>query len=141
MIRNQIGDFQFIYLSRAFTGPVEQLLREVRPGVAGVTLWRTGKRADPFSVLSKADSADCSSAEDLLHQYEQLVGLKAVGVIWSGKNLAPLQVVVLGVEPLEDGISQTLLGIGGILGNSNGFAACVWHLQPIDPNQDLASYS
>lgn len=139
MIRNAIGEFQFIYLSRAFSGPVEQLVREVRSGVAGVTLWKTGKRAEPFSVLSKVDAPDCDSAESLLHEYEALVGRQAVPVTWYGKNLAPLQVVVLGVEPLEEGVCQTLLGIGGTLGNSHGYCACVWHLQPIDPNQDLAS--
>lgn len=140
MIRNAIGEFQFIHLSRAFSKPVQQLAREVQSGVKGVTLWRTGKRADPISLVSVVDAADCDAAEDLLHQYEELVGGDAVSCVWEGKQLAPLRVVVLGVEPLEDGIHQTLIGIGGILGSSNGLCRCLWHVQPVDPDQDLASY-
>lgn len=136
MIRNQIGEFQFISLSRAISGPVEQLAREVRTGVKGVTLWKTGKRAEPFMLVSEADTADVDAAEDLLHQYEDLVGENPVPVTWNGKNLAPRLVVVMNVEPIENGIFQTLLGIGGLLGNSNGFCRCIWTLQPIDPNQD-----
>lgn len=137
MIRNQIGEFQFISLSRAISGPVQQLVREVRPGVQGVTLWKTGERADPFMLISTEDTADADAAEDLLHQYEALVGEKAVQVIWQGKNIAPIWVVVLAVEPLEEGIHATLLGIGGTLGSSHGMCRCVWTLQSI--KQFLAS--
>lgn len=140
MIRNQIGEFQFINLSRAISGPVQQLVREVRPGVRGVTFWKTGTRAEPFQLLSVVDAADCDAAEDLLHQYEAIVGADPVAVIWNGKNLAPRKVVVMAVEPLEEGIHQTLIGIGGTLGVSNGLCRCVWTLNPIDPDQDLASY-
>ena len=140
MIRNQIGEFEFISLSRAISGVVQQTSREVRPGVKGVTLWKTGKRAEPFALMSQVDAADIDAAEDLLHQYEDLVGESAVPVNWNGKNLAPRLVVVLNVEPVEEGIFGTLIGIGGLLGNSNGFCRCVWTLQPIDPDQDQASY-
>lgn len=141
MIRNQIGEFQFISLSRAISGPVQQLVREVRTGRNGVTLWRTGKRANLITVVSAVDAADGDSAEDLLHQYEALVGQNPVFVVWQGKNLNPLKVVVFHVEPLDEGIHATLLGIGGTLGSSHGFCRCVWTLQPVDPFQDLASYS
>jgi hypothetical protein len=139
MIRNLIGDFPFIHLTRAIGGVAEQLVREVRPGVKGVTLWRTGKRAEPFALVSVVDTADCDAAEDLLHQYEDLVGQNPVPVTWEGK-LLPFRVVVLHVEPLEEGIHQTLIGVGGVRGTSNGLCRCVWHLQPIDPDQDIASY-
>lgn len=139
MIRNKIGDFSFIHLSGAITGPVQQVVREVRPGVKGVTLWRTGKRAEPIVRASVVDTADCDAAEDLLHQYEELVGQNPVPVLWEGKLLAR-KVVVMDVQPLEEGIHQTLLGIGGTLGTSNGLCRCLWFLQPIDPDQDLASY-
>ncbi len=141
MIRNSIGEFEFISLSRAISGVVQQVAREVRPGVKGVTLWKTGKRAEPFSLMSEVDTADVDTAEDLLHQYEELVGESSVLVTWNGKNLAPRRVVVLNVEPVEGGIFQTLIGIGGLRGNSNGFCRCIWTLQPIDPEQDQASYS
>lgn len=140
MIRYSIGTFEFINLTRAISGPVQQLVREVRPAVKGVTLWKTGKRAEPFSLMSVVDTADCDAAEDLLHQYEELVGANPVPVVWAGKNLAPRLVVVMDVVPLEEGICATLLGIGGTRGTSNGLCRCAWTLQPIDPNQDLASY-
>lgn len=140
MIKNKIGDFEFIALSRAISGPVQQLAREVRPGVAGVTLWKTGKRAEPFGLMSEVDVADIDAAEDLLHQYEAIVGESTQLVTWNGKNLAPRRVVVMNVEPIENGIFATLLGIGGVLGNSNAFCRCLWTLQPIDPDQDQASY-
>lgn len=141
MIRNQIGEFTFINLSRAISGPVQQLVREVRTGRNGVTLWRTGKRADPFQLSSVVDTVDCDAAEDLLHQYEASVGQNPVLVTWNGKNLNPLKVVVLNVEPVEEGIYATLIGIGGTLGSSHGFCRAIWTLQPVNPFQDLASYS
>lgn len=138
MIRNQIGEFTFINLSRAISGPAEQLTREVRSGVKGVTLWRTGKRANPINLVSVVDVADIDSAEDLVHQYEALVGSDPVNVVWNGKKLA-YKVVVMAVEPLDEGVHATLIGIGGTRGSSNAMCYCMWTLQPIDPNQDLAS--
>lgn len=141
MIRNQIGEFTFINLSRAISGPVQQLVREVRTGRNGVTLWRTGKRADPFQLSSVVDTVDCDSAEDLLHQYEELVGKDPVLATWQGKNITSRLIVVLNVEPHEEGIYGTLIGVGGTLGSSRGMCRCIWTLQPIDPFQDTASYS
>lgn len=128
----RLGDFSFINLTRALSRPVERLEREIRLGTSGVTFWRTGKRGEPFQLASVADVADVDAAQDLLAEYEDLVGGDPVNAIWADRAHESL-VVVHNVMPLEGGLHATLIGIGGLLGSSNALLRAVWLVETIDP--------
>lgn len=129
----QIGDFEFISLSRVFPRPTQKLVREKRPGLHGVTLWRTGRTGEPFQITSAADCASLEAAEALLHLYELLVGADPVVVRWGNLDLPDILAVVHDVQAPEGGIFRTVLGIGGLLGTSQAFCRAIWTVETIDP--------
>jgi hypothetical protein len=133
MTKFRLGDFEFVSLSRALSRPVQSIEREVRPGANGVTLWRTGKRGQPFVLMSFVDCTDTEAALNLLAQYEQLVGGDPVTAKWAGHEIAELLVFVHQVLPDEQGLRATLLGIGGKEGTSHAFLRCHWLVETIDP--------
>lgn len=128
-----IGAFRFISLSRVFSRPTHKLVREARPGVSGVTFWRTGKRAEPVQIASAVDAASVEQAEALIHAYELLVGADPVAVQWGGLDRPDILAIVHDVQPIENGVFKTLLGIGGTLGSSQAFVRASWTIEPIDP--------
>ena len=132
-MRFEIGPFPFISLSRAISRPFEQIEREVRPGIAGTSFWRTGQRGEPFALRSVVDCPDVPSALTTLAAYERLVGQDPVGVTWADVALAGLLVMVLGVMPDEGGVHTVLQGVGGLLGSSNALLRAVWLVEPINP--------
>jgi|GEM_PF-3616090 len=128
----KIGPHEFISMSRAISSPTPKLSREVRSGVAGVTFWDTGKRAEPILVATVVDTADRAAATARLKQYEALVGSVAT-VTWFGDLLDGVNVVVMDVQPVDGGIRTMLIGVGGTTGGvSHGLCAAVWTLNPID---------
>jgi hypothetical protein len=131
----RIGDFEFIHLSRVLSYPRMRGLREVRPGQAGTTFWRQGRGGEPFQLASVVNAAGIASAESLIHQYEQLVYGEPVTAAWAGIELASLQVLVLDVQPIDEGVHAMLLGIGGVGGGSSfGLCRALWTVEVIDPS-------
>ena len=128
-----IGDFHFISLSRAFSRPVWQIEREIRPGFDGATFWRMGRRSEPMPLRSVVDVADLDAALATLRAYEQLVGENPVTVKWADRDLAQMLVFVHGVVPEEGGLHATLLGIGGLQGTSHAFLRCIWLVETLEP--------
>lgn len=133
----QIGDFEFINLTRAVSRPAETVALEVKPGVDGTTVWQTGRRGEPFQVVSVVNPADVVSADDLLVAYQTLRGKNPVLVRWAGRVLN-VKVLVLDVQPLDGGLFATLTSVGGIAAAGTNTAAClyaVWTLLPLDLTQ------
>lgn len=126
-----IGDFTFINLSRVFTRPTEQLAREVRPGVDGTTFWQTGKRAEPMQVASVVDVESVTAAQTLFAEYENQVG-QILPVTWAGVLRTNTQAVILRVDPLDEGLHATVLGIGGTLGSSHAMLRALWTLEMVN---------
>lgn len=126
MAKFWIGQFEFLSLSRPPARPTSRLVREVRPGANGVSYWDEGKVAGPFLVGSVRDTENCLAADDLLAAYQATVG-NAQEMGWCGENRGA--VMVLGVDVVDGGAYQTLLGIGGILGTSRGLLRCQWVLE------------
>lgn len=124
----QIGPFDFINLSRAPSGSMLTIEREVRPGVPGVTFWGVGRHSEPYAVASVRDVQDADAGHLTLAAYEAIVGTGPVQLVWNGR---PRQVIVHRVEPLDNGVYQTLIGLGGILGTSNGMLRCAWLLEDL----------
>lgn len=133
----KIGDFQFINMSRTLSGPMARLARETRPGVNGCTLWHTGVRSEPIQLMTMVDTADVVAAASLLRSYEAAAGGDPLAVEFAGDFLDGLKVVIADVQPVDGGVTQTLLGIGGTLNGSQGLLRCVWVLQPIHPFKEL----
>lgn len=122
-----IGNFDFINMSRVPSGAMTQLDREVRPGVNGVTVWDTGSRSTPFQVLTAADTVDVLNARAALRQYQAIAGRNPVELWFAG--VFDSMVIVHHVDSIDDGIYQTLLGVGGRLGTSHGMIRALWTLE------------
>lgn len=136
MSQFKIGDFEFINMSRLISRPTKRLTREVRSGVAGVTFWNTGKRAEPIIVETVVDTADKNAATNRIFQYEQLIGASPVIVTWFGSPIDGIRVVVMDVQPAERGVHTMLLGVGGVTGGvSHGLCRAIWLLNSIDAEQ------
>ena len=133
MTEFRLGEFEFVSLSRALSRPMQTIEREVRPGADGVTLWRTGKRGQPFVLMSFVDCSTVEAALALLKQYEQLVGDDPVTAKWAGQEVDELLVFVHNVVPDEQGLRAILLGIGGKEGTSHAFLRCHWLVETINP--------
>lgn len=133
----QIGDFPFINLSRAISRPRERVSLERKPGVDGTTVWQTGKAGEPFTLVSSVNPPDITSADALLVQYQALTGQSPVLVKWANSVLNNVKVLVLDVQPLDEGMFATLIGIGGITPGTNSLAMLYaqWTLLPLDTTQ------
>jgi hypothetical protein len=129
MSQFSIGPFEFINLSRPPSRSKLRTEREIRPGVAGTTMWGLGRQAAPYQTMSVCDVEDAAAGELLLEDYEAIVGTQAYELYWAG--VFNSMVYVHDVVPLENGIYQTLQGIGGILGSSNGMIRCIWTLEAL----------
>jgi hypothetical protein len=130
MSQFQLGPFAFINLTVP-VGLKERLARDVRSGVDGVTFWKTGKRGEPFSLLSVTDVANVAAAGVLLDGYHEAVG-ELLDLTWAGLPIQGVQFLVLDVLPLPQGMHATLLGIGGTGGTSEALLRCQWILEAID---------
>ena len=85
--------------------------------------------AEPFVLSSVRDIDSALAGDTLLAAYQAVVGW-AQPLGWCGENRG--LVMVLGVEPLDGGIHQTLLGLGGVLGTSYGVVRCQWTLEWVE---------
>lgn len=128
-----IGDFEFLDMTRAISRPTKRISREVRSGVAGVTWWNTGRRGEPFSLITTVDVADVPGAIALLKQYEQLKDLMQLQPLrWASDPLNGCRAMVLEVQPIERGLHHTIAGFGGKLGSSNALLRCQWDLEAVE---------
>jgi len=128
-----IGNFEFLDMSRAVSRPTKRISREVRAGVSSVSWWNTGRRGEPFSLLTVVDVADVPGAIALLRQYEQLKDLmQTQPITWANDPVGGCRVMILDVNPIERGLHHTLLGVGGKLGSSNALLRCQWDLEPVE---------
>lgn len=127
----RIGEFEFVSLSRALSRQKQQLERELRPGTDGVSLWRTGRRGEPFELVSFADVESVSAAQALLARYEDAVGGEPVEAVWADDEFEGL-LVIHNVLPVPGGCRQTLIGVGGLLGSSHGYLRAVWLVETVD---------
>lgn len=134
----QIGDFQFINLSRHPGRPYENVSLERKPGNDGVTAWQLGKAGEPFTCISSVNAADVAAAEALLIGYQALIGQNPVMMTWASLNQAAIRVLVLNVQPLDGGLFATLTSVGGVVANgvnTAGFLYAQWTLIPLDVAQ------
>jgi hypothetical protein len=131
-----IGDFQFFSLSRPPSLPKQRTEREVRPGTDGVSLWRTGRRGEPFTVNSSRDVSSIEAAVLFLTSYQAFQGGDPVEIVWADHEYQSLLVYVHDVEPIEDRTHAVLLGIGGVNGTSGAILRCTWVLEPINNFRD-----
>lgn len=137
MSQFQLGPFTFINLTVP-VGLKERITRDVRSGVDGTTLWKTGKRGEPFPCVSVTDPANVAAAGVLLAEYQEAVG-ELLDLTWAGIHVAGVKFAVLDVLPFPNGMHATLLGIGGTGGTSEALLRAQWVLEAIDVNQSQAT--
>lgn len=131
-MENKIGDFQFISLSQPPQPVLERLEILARPGVNGVAIRKTGRRGEPFPLVSTVDHRSLQAAIDEIKKYARLVDDDPVSVTWSGIGLDAMGIKcqVLAVRPLR--LSGLATAVGGLNPPSRALLVCVWDLLPID---------
>lgn len=102
---------------------------EARFGVDGVSMWKTGMRANPFPVFTSVDLATRAAALDLYRLYEQQVGQDSVTITWANDVTSSLRYVVLAVRLIS--IDQLVKAVGGLNGGAV-LLRCEWLLQPVE---------
>lgn len=107
--------------------PTPTIEVERRAGVNGVTIWNTGTRPPAFVLVTMRDTVNQADAITAFSNYATLVGAAPQTLVYQGLTWA-YKVAVLAVEPVE--LRATILGVGGVLGNSRGLARVRWTLQP-----------
>lgn len=134
----QIGDFQFINISRHPGRPYEQTSLERKPGNDGYTVWQLGKAGEEFNVLTSVNPADLAYAEAMLVQYQALIGQNPVTMRWGDMAQDAIRVLVRNVQPVDGGLFKTLTSVGGITAagaNTAAFLYAMWTLLPLDATQ------
>ncbi len=127
---NSIGPFQFAHLSQMAPGHKMTTTVQSRAGVDGIFYWLNGRRGQQFSVTSVYDAINLADAVLAIQNYEATIGAIA-NYVFGGVQL-PRQVGILDVVPIPDKIRQTVIGVGGVLGTSNGLAMASWQLITTD---------
>src|SRR5262245_60427248 len=110
MAQFSIGQFQFINLDQPPERSKLRTEREVRPGVAGATLWGMGRQPAVFQLASVVDVEDAAAGSLTLEAYEAIVGTQGFEVYWASVSKGIY--FVHDVVPIKNGVHQTLLGIG-----------------------------
>jgi hypothetical protein len=129
---NQIGDFAFLTLRGQPETVRQQLELIVRPGVAGVGLWKRGMIPTPFHLRSAVDAPDKEAARSFYKLYCRLIGANPVSLVWSDLDLTSGEgygFSVLKVIPVL--ITALANSSGGLNPPSLGWIECDWELVPI----------
>ncbi len=118
--------FNFIDIVGFPLETTEQPVLEMRAGVDGHALWKTGKRGDPFTVTTWRDCIDIGDAA-LAAQNYRVARSRSIAIQWAGL-IFTTKFDVLDVRPVDRGVESIILGVGGVLGVSNALCIAQWHL-------------
>lgn len=94
-----------------------------------MAVWKTGKRGDPFAIVSVADEPNITAAYNRYRTYETLVGGGPFIIIWANVTEVSFKVVPISVRLIE--CTKMLIGVGGLAGG-NSLVRAEWTLQPIE---------
>ena len=112
----KLGDFAFITMSRVPSRPRYTITREVRAGVEDGRFWKDAKRGTPFNVTTVVNVKTLAEAVKLFHDYEKAIGEKEK-IEFADQTMDDLEVMIMNVDVIENGLHAMLLGIGGVEGN------------------------
>lgn len=133
---HSIGEEVFLSMSRPPAGPKDQKEVEARAGVAGVDVWGTGVRGEPFQVRTVVDCTDLADAETKFRAYEALTqSLELLPIVWCDQEY-DFSVLVLNVDVVDGGMRKVLGGVGGVAPNGGALLTCVWDLIAIVPPEE-----
>ena len=129
---NSIGEFQFIALQGHPIPPREQPEVISRGGVDGVGVWRTGKRGEPFELVSQVDVASMDGARRLFKQYVDTIAQDPVVLVQDNYDYSAegWKVVVLDVQQRQR--HAIISAVGGLNSPSRAFLECAWKLVAIE---------
>jgi hypothetical protein len=125
MLYNALGPFQMLFIKGEVVLPQQRSELIERPGVAGVGLMRTGRRGEPFALRSKVDAPSLWDGQELLRQYELIVGGDPVYLVKDDIPYSDL-FFVLAMRPL---VCHALGGgIGGLNEDALAWVEADWEL-------------
>lgn len=129
---DRIGDFTFLKLSGHPLQPKAEWDLEVRPGVDGIGLWRTGIRGEPFQIWSLVFTYNLETAQALYNAYVAHTNVSSGLVVRRAGLDNACRYKVLDVKPVEGSPRRIVGYVGG--DNQTYFAEliCVWTLLPLD---------
>jgi hypothetical protein len=125
---NAIGPFQMLFIEGQILLPVMMSERVERPGVNGVGMLRTGRRGPQFKLRSKVDALDIFDADNLLREYESIVGGDPILI---AQNDIPFTQGFY-VEAMIPVVCRAIVGgVGGLNENPGAWVEADWHLSAI----------
>lgn len=128
---DSIDTFSFLALRGTPVWPVEQVKVIQRAGVDGSAFLLTGRRCQPFQLVSLVDVATMEDGGALMLLYQALTSEGPVALVQGGVDWtdADLWVKVLDVQPRS---LKAALVVGGFNAGSLALLEAVWTLQGID---------
>jgi hypothetical protein len=131
MTFDQIGEFQFVSMSRMPEIVRQSLAVVARPGVDGVAVWKTGERGKPFTIRTLVDCFNVLDGLDTWRSYRDLIGEPPQTAVWADLNfdVSNLRFFVLDVRLAAN--RRILASDGGLLENAGAILECDWDLLPV----------
>lgn len=133
---NAIGPYSFVAMSGRLDVPTEQIDKIKRPGVDGIGLWKTGRRAEQSQVRTVIDATTLSEARSKLIDYRSLIGADPVPVIqddWFFDAANGCRFAVLAVR--ETQIQEVATICGGLnvpTGDNGAKLVCEWDVIAVE---------
>lgn len=109
--------FPFLTLQGVLVPSRQTVEREIRPGVDGIGLWKTGKRGEPFRIATSLDCATVAAAGQVFAAYHASITSKKnlyyAGAFWG---------TVLIYDVVMREVRKLTTRVGGINGSGSSGA-------------------
>lgn len=132
LLENKIDVYRLISLQGQMIPPAQTKVTMDRNGVDGSEFIMTGRKGQPFSVISQVDEVSYEECFHTFAAYQRLIDGDAVEVVQGGVSTDDLgyRCVVLGVELIS------IVPLAGAVGNflnppSQGFLIARWDLMAV----------
>ena len=128
-LENKIGIHQFISLAGEIVTPAQVKVVDDRYGVDGSEFILTGKKGQPFTLVSQVDCESYSDAVSTLNAYKQLIEEGAVEVIQGGVTSNDYGYAVNVLNVVGQPQAMTGVAVGNAFSSAKqGFLIAQWTL-------------
>lgn len=122
--------FPFLTIQGALVPSQPTADREVRPGVDGIGLWKTGNRGQPFQIETSLDCVSLAAAGTAYVAYLTAIHTKKdlyyCGLLWG--TVVIHAVTLVGFRTFEAGVG----GVQGFSGAAGTLLTAQWTIETLD---------
>lgn len=127
-MQNAIGNFTFIALLGNPVPPKGQPQVIARPGVDGVGIWRSGKRGEPFKMVSQVDAPSMRVARNAMAAYVASIEQNPVALIQDDYDYSSEGWKVVVLDVVQRQCHAIISAVGGINPPSLAYLEAEWAL-------------